>query len=83
MASVAAMDIHPGPLLLGLVQLGAAIALPRTHMLNKFENFVIAFWGGRRRIDPESTYARFDRMSWVVALYFFGVLFLLWGLGIA
>jgi len=83
MTRVAAKNIHPGPLLLGLVQLGAAVVLPRTNLLNDLDNFVIRFWGGRRRIDPDSSYARFHRTSSIVSLYFFGTIFLLWGLGIA
>jgi hypothetical protein len=76
------VHIHPGPLLIGLAQLGGALVLPRTQFLNKFDNFIIGFWGGRRRIDPDSDYADWHRTAWVVSLYFFGVCFLLIGLGL-
>jgi hypothetical protein len=40
-------------------------------------------WGFRMRIDPDAVYAHFNKVTSAVGLCFFGVLLLLWGLGVA
>lgn len=76
------MSFHPGPFLAGLALLAGGIASARTQWVNRADNLVLAGWRSRRRIDPDSKYARFRAWSSAVTLGFFGVLFVMAGLGL-
>jgi hypothetical protein len=77
------VSIHPGPLVGGVALLTAGLLLPRTDALTRFQNLIMGAWGFRMRIDPDADYAHFNKVTSAVGLCFFGVLLLLWGLGVA
>ena len=76
------MDIHPGPLIAGLGLLAVALRLIRTSFLNAIHNWIGRGWNFRGRLDPDSGFAQFYSKANVLGLCFFGVLLVLWGLGV-